>query len=125
VRQYYILLPPKSDEILEELSKTEYKSNMELVFTNRVFKLVSKLELKEKLKKRFKRKTEEQHKILLYNLHNRNYFISFDEEFHTYSVDGVSDMIQDYIISVTEFIYSLFPNFEALVAIKKMKNSRN
>ena len=52
------------------------------------------------------------------NKHERDNRISFDEETHTYYVDGSSDGI----ISVTTLIHKKFPKFDSELILKKMKN---
>ena len=54
------------------------------------------------------------------NYHPRDERITFHEKTHTYEVDGSSDGI----ISVTTFIHSYFPHFDADRVIKKMKNKK-
>lgn len=54
------------------------------------------------------------------NKHPRDERIVFHEHTHTYEVDGSSDGI----ISVTTFIHSFFPHFNADLVLKKMKNKK-
>ncbi|MCA9495689.1 MAG: PD-(D/E)XK nuclease family protein [Nanoarchaeota archaeon] len=55
------------------------------------------------------------------NSHKRDKNIEFEEKSHTYYINGNSKSI----ISVTEFVHSFFPKFDADLIIKKMMNSRN
>lgn len=55
------------------------------------------------------------------NSHIRDKNIEFEEKSHTYSINGNSNSV----ISVTEFIHSFFPKFDADLIIAKMMNSRN
>ena len=52
------------------------------------------------------------------NRHERDERIVFHEDTHTYEVDGTADGI----VSVTTFIHSFFPHFNADLVLKKMKN---
>jgi ATP-dependent exoDNAse (exonuclease V) beta subunit len=54
------------------------------------------------------------------NAHPRDEFIEFDEPTHVYTICGDSKYI-----SVTTFIHSFFPHFNADEIIKKMQKSKN
>ena len=54
------------------------------------------------------------------NKHERDNRISFDENTHTYCVDGSSDGI----ISVTTLIHNHFPKFDSDKVLKLMKNKK-
>lgn len=54
------------------------------------------------------------------NSHDRDSRIEFDEDSHTYYVDG-----EKYDISVTGFVHDFFPKFDARKVIKKMAMSSN
>ena len=55
------------------------------------------------------------------NPHERDSRISFNEETHTYSIDGSSEGIT----SVTTLIHKHFPHFDPHDIIQKMRNSKN
>ncbi len=55
--------------------------------------------------------------------HSRDQFISFIEETHVYNITDPDDTFIDNYTSVTTFIHSLFPKFDAPLVIQKMMKS--
>jgi len=59
------------------------------------------------------------------HVHPRDRYISFFEEAHVYSITDPDDTSPEKYISVTTFIHSLFPPFDADHILQKMRSSSN